>query len=259
MLLRKLFAVALLLCCCVAPASVRSSTSDFDTQGFDQSRSFSIQPSVDAIYPLTLLAAGMRRKTIVFVNVDVYKVGVFISAALDEQVRSLHPAAESCLHLSDPLAEASSELSADAASLGIVLRFVRDVDSGKIVSAMQEALLPPNHSDPVSIVNNSLSIRLFVRASQGKGTGEGKGYDVAVGSFMELLKSATGDAGLKKADELIFLWHGSETVTILKNDLFVGSVNNDLLRRRLVDVYVGEQAVAPEVAAAVKRRYQPSH
>ena len=30
-----------------------------------------------------------------------------------------------------------------AASLGIVLRFVRDVDSGKIVSAMQEALLPP--------------------------------------------------------------------------------------------------------------------
>eukprot|EP01035_Chromulina_nebulosa_P039059 gene39059-52769_t len=201
MLLRKLFAVALLLCCCVAPASVRSSTSDFDTQGFDQSRSFSIQPSVDAIYPLTLLAAGMRRKTIVFVNVDVYKVGVFISAALDEQVRSLHPAAESCLHLSDPLAEASSELS--AASLGIVLRFVRDVDSGKIVSAMQEALLPPNHSDPVSIVNNSLSIRLFVRASQGKGTGEGKGYDVAVGSFMELLKSATGDAGLKKDSVVI--------------------------------------------------------
>ena len=32
---------------------------------------------------------------------------------------------------------------AQAASLGIVLRFVRDVDSGKIVSAMQEALLPP--------------------------------------------------------------------------------------------------------------------
>ena len=35
-------------------------------------------------------------------------------------------------------------------------------------------------------------------------------------------------------------------------------MQNDLLRRRLVDVYVGEQAVAPEVAAVVKRRYQPS-
>ena len=41
------------------------------------------------------------------------QVGVFISSALDEQVRSQHPAAESCLHLSDPLAEASSQLSAD--------------------------------------------------------------------------------------------------------------------------------------------------
>ena len=53
-----------------------------------------------------------------------FQVGVFISAALDEQVRSLHPAAESCLHLSDPLAEASSELSADVCICYVCICYV---------------------------------------------------------------------------------------------------------------------------------------
>ena len=57
------------------------------------------------------------------VVLHMFQVGVFISAALDEQVRSLHPAAESCLHLSDPLAEASSELSADVCIMFVVCMY----------------------------------------------------------------------------------------------------------------------------------------
>ena len=42
-----------------------------------------------AVHPLTLLAAGMRRKTIVFVNVDVYKVehiSVFMYSCIHVEV-----------------------------------------------------------------------------------------------------------------------------------------------------------------------------
>ena len=55
------------------------------------------------------------------------QVGVFISAALDEQVRSQFPATKSCLRLSDPLAEASPQLSADVCTVCVYSLYARAV------------------------------------------------------------------------------------------------------------------------------------
>lgn len=64
---------------------------------------------------------------------------------------------------------------------------------------------------------------------------------------------------MKKSDELIFLYHGqadNAAISVSKNTIYAGSVESLELRRSLIDVYVGDSAVAPEVVTILKNRFK---
>mmetsp|Transcript_29495 Transcript_29495/g.42086 ORF Transcript_29495/g.42086 Transcript_29495/m.42086 type:complete len:201 (-) Transcript_29495:190-792(-) len=197
----------------------------------------------------------MRRKKVVFVNVDVYKVGIYISEDLDRQINTIAlsnlPTKDTCFHFASPLSDSTPESfdpesgisieeqtddgkeAKNDVTLSIVLQFVRDVDSEKVVTAMQEALLS-------ELASKSSS------------------YEKAAKLFIDLLRKVTGDEGIKKSDELIFIFHGQEdnvAVSVLKNAKYGGRVDSSELRRSLIEVYVGDSAVAPEVVNILKTRY----
>jgi hypothetical protein len=69
-----------------------------------------------------------------------------------------------------------------------------------------------------------------------------------------------GDGGLVKGDIIDFVYRGAKNGGGNKLNIYVrhklaGSVESSELRSRLLNVYVGEAAVAPELTAQLKKAY----
>eukprot|EP01041_Mallomonas_annulata_P002679 gene2679-5272_t len=168
---------------------------------------------------LDLVAAGMRRKNLFVVEVDIYIVGVYLS-------RQKQDAILQDLEQSKPF-DLVSNLNEDDISLVLLLRFVRGIGAPRVVDAIVNAL-----------------------------SGSGEEYNTALVSFKNILLGALGINGLEKGEEIIFAFRGTEDLGIIAKGTFGGWVKNDKLRRRLADIYTGPKAVAPEVTDTLSSRFE---
>lgn len=175
-------------------------------------RAFSTSESTT--FNLPLIAAGMRRKSLFIIEVDVYTVALY---ACSTKQASLAEAKSLALLASGTTTEEES-----AASAAIVLRFVRGVPTSKVVDAIVEALTIPNAD---------------------------AAYEAELKKFSEYLLVNIGSNGMAKNDEIIFtcLAENSSGFVVSVRGLFAGIVDNEVLRKRLMDIYAGPTAVAPAV------------
>lgn len=215
-----------LLVSCIVFSSGKSCSEEgvcttFDGRGFPYTRNF--HASADTSAALTLSATGMRKKAILVVAVDVYSVGLYLSEAKDQ---SLKDKTTSDIFTSTP--------SSDEISTGVVLHFVRDVGTNKVVDAIVEALL-----DSASVQEG------------------GDTYKASVSSLQTVLLAAIGEAGMKKDDEIEFSFSGAEgtKIGVSVRDNFVASLDDKLLRKKLGLIYAGADAVAPEVPKILQAKY----
>ena len=78
--------------------------------------------------PMLLASAGMRKKSLVVMSVNVYKVGIYLSEQKDKDVAA-SVATGAGFNLAAPLKD-------DSMSVGIVLEFVRDVAASSVVDVI---------------------------------------------------------------------------------------------------------------------------
>lgn len=199
---------------------------NFNTQGLPLIKTF---PQQDQQFQL--VAAGMRRKSLFIMEVDVYKVGIYTSAMKDsalQQMKITSGTLTTSLH---------KEYDESSASLGIVLKFVRSVGSDKIVGAMQEAFEPPSLDDQDD---------------------NRRAYANSVRDFNKMLeKLMKPNNGAKTDDEILFTFCGEESdaIGVSLNEVFAGVIRNSELRHRLVDIYAGEKGVTKEIRHILEERY----
>ena len=87
--------------------------------------------------------------------------------------------------------------------------------------------------------------------------GVGADYATAVTTFKGLLLNGIGSDGIKNGETIEFVLKGKagNELGVAVKGVLAGWVKSSELRNRLVDVYVGEKAVAPSVKTNLKSRY----
>ena len=122
-----------------------------------------------------------------------------------------------------------SELTApvNGVSLGILLDFEREVGKDKVVNAIVEVLASKNNK---------------------------KSYKVALKEFQSILLSQMGGS-MKKKDKIEFTYRKKDQLCISVKAKSPECVENDELRKRLVNVYAGEESVVPELQAVLFTKY----
>jgi hypothetical protein len=151
---------------------------------------------------------------------DIYALGVYLSDAKVDDVTKTIKSAGDFGEFAKPAGE--------NASLAFVLLFQRTVGAEKIVDALVSSL-----------------------------SGEGEEYNRALLSFKNVLLSNIGSDGLKKGEELIFVYRGAAgtKLDVYLGPNYMGSVESAELRSRLNEVYVGEKTVAPDVPVMLKKLF----
>lgn len=167
---------------------------------------------------MNLVSAGMRRKSIVFVQVDVYVIGLYLTD-------SKHKLVIDSVKEGNGL-DLSKETLDGSTYLCIVLKFARNVGQSAFIDAIVDAL-----------------------------ASTGEEYQQALVSFKSLLSSAFGPIGIKTGDEIVFGYHGSEDMTVSVKGSVVGTIRNRSLRMKLIDIYAGANSVTPEVVSALTARF----
>lgn len=167
---------------------------------------------------LKLVSTGMRKKNLLVANVDVYSVGIYISSDKEKQLRKSKQS-QFDVEIPKPIS--------DKASLGVVLTFARGVGQATIVDALVSALSK---------------------------NGDSAAYGSSVQTFKTLLTSSIGDKGVQKGEEIAFVWTGkrAETLLVLVRGKQVGSIESNELRQKLASIYLGADAVAPDVVSNLK-------
>lgn len=180
---------------------------------------------------LKIIGAGIRSKKILFVEVQVYSLGVYVSDEKDNYISSAMNAKDTSTGFSE-LISSSSNSKGEGATAALVLKFLRSVGTDKVVTAIVEAL------DVEDITGDSA-------------------YKTALQAFKTALTSAMGSKGVVANDEVSFVYFGGEDILILVNGAFGGVIRNSVdLRRRLVDIYTRlEGSVTPAVVQCLKSRY----
>jgi hypothetical protein len=173
---------------------------------------------------LNLVAAGMRRKAVLFIEVDVYKVGVYFSTKKEELLfmDSKHGFP---IDMSSPCGE-------ETVDVGIVLNFVRDVATANVVDALMEALSNKSNNDE-------------------------NHYKNELNRFKTILVNTIGTKGMKKNAQISFSFHGKsgESFSVELNGQYVATFNCHDLRKNLIDIYIGANAVSPQVVTILNSRY----
>ena len=169
--------------------------------------------------PYSLIASGMRKKNLFVVNVDVYHVGIYASPLLENTIKSNIQANKDF-----GLASKTS----DDISCSIYIKFVRSVTTDKIVQAFQEGL------------SQSVSDKS------------------ALNSFTSILLKKIGSKGASTSDTIEFIFKGrSDEVGILvRDDKTIDYVKSAALRERLLDIYVGKEAIVPEIPKQIINKYK---
>ena len=172
--------------------------------------------------PITLVSAGMRRKNLFVVEVDVYSVGIYLSAQKEKDV-SASVVKSNEFKLAEPVKND------DGVSVAIVLNFVRDVATNKVVDAIVEALSAS--ADEV--------------------------FTSVLGNFKTLLVSGIGAGGVKKNDDNEFSLRGKQGTNfeISYRGKVLGTISSSLLREKIVAIYTGSKPLVPDVITYLKSRF----
>ena len=122
-----------------------------------------------------------------------------------------------------------SELAApnNGVSLGILLDFEREVGKEKVVPAIVEALASKSNK---------------------------KSYKAALNQFQSILLSQMG-SGMRLRDKIEFTYRNKVQLCISVNAKSAECVDNDDLRKRLINVYAGEDSVVPELKKVLFTKY----
>lgn len=194
----------------------------FKSYGLAADKTFYSDPTTK--HELSLVSAGMRRKNVIVMEVDVYKVGIYLSESKDA---GIHEAATKMpLHGDDIVIEIEKPAVRSSISVGISLNFVRDVQTDKVVSAIIQAMVGP-----------------------------GDEYNKALQNFSDILLSAIGADGMKNNSVLSLTFHGKDGLSISIDDKFVGSLTSGKIRLKLIEIYLGPKPLAPAVVEVIKARY----
>ena len=88
-------------------------------------------------------------------------------------------------------------------------------------------------------------------------SGAGSDYETAVTTFKGLLLNGVGSDGIKNGETIEFVLKGKagNELGVAVKGVLAGWVKSSELRNKLVNVYVGENAVAPSVKTNLKSRY----
>jgi hypothetical protein len=215
---------SLLVCCaCVLVSAgetdkcVNGVCLAFKDYGLPAKKTFSSSTDGKESKELSLVSAGMRRKNLVVFEVDVYTVGVYVSKTKDDELKKTAKGKDLASEF---------EKSDGTTNVAINLSFVRDVETAKVVDAIVEAM-----SDT------------------------GDEFIKALKQFSDILVAAIGSEGMKKNGVLSLVFHSQNSLSVSLNDNFAGMVSNNDIRLKLLDIYLGEKAVAPEVVKIAKARY----
>ena len=203
----------------------------FKDYGFKSMKSFTVSANNEVVESISLVAAGMRKKNLFVVEVDVYTVGIYISPLKDTELLTTiaNQKNRNQLEISTPLLNDNKDTTV---TLGIVLHFVRSVGRKQVVDAIVDAL---SYSNAEAI------------------------YTEALNKFSDILLNSITSNGMSKDDELSFTYYGSsgESLSISLNDKYVGTVNNVELRRKLAEIYCSsEKSITLEVVKVLQKRYQ---
>ena len=190
---------------------IRNPDLEFDRLGLPSSRLF---PLADKGRSLELIGAGVRKK---FNVISVYSIGMYI----DENKKKELLSKGALSVLSSPL-----QSSGGGPSLGLLLKFQREVSKDKVVNAIVEQL--------------SLKGR--------------KGYKEALDTFQDFLLKQMGPS-MRKNDLIEFTYQGKAQVCVSVNNKSVECLENNDLRTRLLTVYGGEESVAPELRRILELRF----
>ena len=163
---------------------------------------------------LTLVGAGMRRKNLYVVNVDVYETSLNVSKPLLDSAKlwkSTDP-----ITLATVFFDTSLRSNLGLSNAAISLRFVRSVTTSQVVEAFNDAFV---------------------------------GLDAAeVARFKEQLSATVGSSGLKPGESVTFFWIGGGGLAITKNGQLNSVFDSQAVERRLFEVYIDpKRAVSPEL------------
>lgn len=155
---------------------------------------------------LKLVGTGIRRKNLVFIDVDVYAIGFYIS---DKKINDLKK--NSKVSLSQGINKALGGY-ADEVQAGIVLKFLRNVETKKIVDA----------------IGDSLSMKQ-----------SNKEYLNELESFKLYLTNLVGKSGAKLGDEIEFVFKqkNNDEFGISVNKSKIQWLKNSQLRINLIEIY----------------------
>lgn len=167
--------------------------------GFQNTRTFNTANSV-----LKLAGTGVRRKNLLVVDVDVYAIGFYLS---EKKIKAIQKSIISSSGINKAVGGYSDDIQA-----GIVLRFLRNVETKKIVDA----------------IGDSLKMKV-----------PDKEYASELESFKTHLTNLVGKSGAKLNDEIEFMFKSKN------NDEFGLSVNksqiqwftNKQLRLNIIEIY----------------------
>ena len=178
--------------------------------------------------PLKLAAAGMRKKNLYVVEVDVYVVGLYLSQGAVKAAKDVKAKDAELGSLPEELAKLSRATGGQASSpvVATQLTFVRDVGQSSIVEAFNDAFA---------------------------------GCDkAAVDSFKKAFAEAVGSAGMKKGESFSFMWAGAGGgLALQKNGVVSIVANNASIESKLLEVYLSPtKTVSPELCACVKQHIQ---
>lgn len=154
----------------------------------------------------------MRRKLIIFFEVDVYLAGLNL---LDETLNNLKEDSNLLPSKAVLNSQYISNLQGQPVAL-ITCRFVRDVGLTTILDAFETTFsgLPPDD----------------------------------VKEFRNQLSSAVGTNGVKQNDEVIFAWLNNGGMKIMLNGVVGGSIMNPAVEERLIETYIDKnRTVSPEL------------
>jgi glutaredoxin-related protein len=211
---------------------------DYNTFSFPKLKAFpSSQSDSNYNIMLTLVSAGMRRKSLFIIEVDVYTVGIYFSNEKLEQFASLRNsvAQMTMTEKGNYIGARPSENSSNDVYLGIVLKFVRHVGTNKVVDAIVEALTLKENETSMSHV-------------------EVEEYNTSLKIFSDLLLSSIGNQGMAKDDEIMFTFYQETNIGVVIQNELKGSVSHSYIKRKLIDIYLGEKAVAPQVYTVLSRK-----
>lgn len=187
--------------------------------------------------PLLLSGVGMRRKSLVVVDVDVYLIAINVSPIMLEKAKTWDPLSPTTL--SDVLLQEDKRY-----FLLVSLFHLRDYYL-LICSSSVDVKVSATITFMREITQKQL-LDAFNEAFKSCGA-------QAVQEFRDALSESLGPGNLKKGETMTFYWLPNDTLAMLKNESTVSFLQSPVIAHKLLDVYIHRNiSVSPELVKSIE-------